>query len=76
MIVSVAGICGVRVLWINTMFVWFRHPLTIFFAYGASWTITFIVQAILYRRVQKQMGEKWKAEKNALPEGELAKSSV
>ena len=76
MIVSVAGICGVRVLWINTMFVWFRHPLTIFFAYGASWTITFIVQAILYRRVQKQMGEKWEAEKNALPEGELAKASV
>ena len=76
MIVSVAGICGVRILWINTMFVWFRHPLTIFFAYGASWTITFIAQAILYRRVQKQMGEKWEAEKNALPEGELAEASV
>ena len=76
MIVSVAGICGVRILWINTMFVWFRHPLTIFFAYGASWTITFIAQAIIYRRVQKQLGEKWEEEKNATPEGELAEASV
>ena len=63
MIVSVAGICGVRVLWINTVFVWIRHPLTIFFAYGASWTITFIVQAILYRRLQKKLGAEWEASK-------------
>ena len=76
MIVSVVGICGVRVLWINTMFVWIRDPLTIFFAYGASWTITFIAQAIIYRRVQKQIGEKWEAEKNALPEAELKEASV
>ena len=76
MIVSVVGICGVRVLWINTVFVWIRHPLTIFFAYGASWTITFIVQAILYRRVQRKMGEQWKAERNALPAAELAEASV
>ena len=63
MIVSVAGICGVRVLWINTVFVWIRHPLTIFFAYGASWTVTFIVQAILYRRLQKQLGAEWEMQK-------------
>lgn len=63
MIVSVAGICGVRVLWINTVFVWIRHPLTIFFAYGASWTITFIVQAILYRHLQKKLGAEWEASK-------------
>ena len=76
MIVSVVGICGVRVLWINTVFVWIRHPLTIFFAYGASWTITFIVQAILYRRVQKKMGEEWEAEKNAVTMQEIAEVNV
>ena len=76
MIVSVAGICGVRILWINTMFVWFRHPLTIFFAYGASWTITFIAQAIIYRRVQKKMGEEWEAEKNAVTMQEIAEVNV
>lgn len=76
MIVSVVGICGVRVLWINTVFVWIRHPLTIFFAYGASWTITFIVQAILYRRLQKKVGVEWEREKNALNTTELASASV
>jgi Na+-driven multidrug efflux pump len=76
MIVSVAGICGVRILWINTMFVWFRHPLTIFFAYGASWTITFIAQAIIYRRVQKKMGKEWEAEKNAVTMQEIAEVNV
>ena len=76
MIVSVVGICGVRVLWINTMFVWIRHPLTIFFAYGASWTITFIAQAIIYRRVQKQIGERWEAEKKELPTAEPAEATV
>ena len=76
MIVSVVGICGVRVLWINTVFVWIRHPLTIFFAYGASWTITFIVQAILYRRLQKKIGEAWEREKIALAAAELAEATT
>jgi len=76
MIVSVVGICGVRVLWINTVFVWIRHPLTIFFAYGASWTITFIVQAIIYRRVQKKVGEQWEREKNAPDVAELAEANT
>ncbi len=76
MIVSVAGICGVRVLWINTVFVWIRHPLTIFFAYGASWTITFVAQAILYRRLQKKIGDAWEAEKNTLAAAELAEANA
>ena len=76
MIVSVAGICGVRVLWINTVFVWIRHPLTIFFAYGASWTITFIVQAILYRRLQKKIGAEWEAEGETLSAAELAEATT
>ena len=66
MIVSVAGICGVRVLWIYTIFVWIRHPLTIFFAYGASWTITFIVQFILFKASLKKMSLQWNREKNIL----------
>lgn len=65
MIVSVVGICGVRVLWIYTVFVWIRDPLTIFFAYGASWSVTFVVQFILYRRLQRKMGEKWARETRA-----------
>ena len=71
MIVSVGGICGVRVLWINTVFVWIRHPLTIFFAYAASWSITAIVQFILYLRLQKKLGRQWETEKQ---KNEMAKA--
>ena len=73
MIVSVIGICGVRVLWINTVFVWIRHPLTIFFAYGASWTLTFIVQAILYHYLQKKLGTEWDEAKRAVVKTDLAR---
>ncbi len=76
MIVSVAGICGVRVLWINTVFVWIRHPLTIFFAYGASWTITFVIQAILFHRLQKKIGAEWECEKHALSSENLATTNA
>ena len=69
-------LCAVRILWINTVFVWIRHPLTIFFAYGASWTITFIVQAILYRRLQKKIGAQWEAEKLAPKPAELAEANT
>jgi hypothetical protein len=50
--------------------------LTIFFAYGASWTITFIVQAILYRRLQKKIGADWEAEKETLSAAELAEATT
>ncbi len=63
MIVSVAGICGVRILWIYTVFVWIRHPLTIFFAYGVSWLVTFIAQFVLYQSIRKKMRLQWDAEK-------------
>ncbi len=63
MIVSVAGICGVRILWINTVFVWIHHPLTIFFAYPVSWTITFVVQFILFQKIQRKMGREWEKSK-------------
>ena len=74
MIVSIAGICGVRVLWIYTVFVWIRHPLTIFFAYGASWTITFIAQFVLFKTLQKKKSLQWENEKssrNAMQPAEL-----
>ena len=63
MIVSVLGICGVRILWIYTVFVWIRHPLTIFFAYGASWLITYVAQFILYQIVRRKMVKQWEEEK-------------
>ena len=62
MIVSILGICGVRVLWIYTVFVWIRHPLTIFFAYAVSWVITYVAQWILYRCLLKKTEKQWNKE--------------
>ena len=76
MIVSVAGICGVRILWIYTMFVWIRHPLTIFFAYAASWSITYVAQFILYQRLQKKMGREWELEAEQSRAAELTESAI
>lgn len=71
MLISVGGICGVRILWINTVFVWIRHPLTIFFAYAASWGITFIAQFILYQITRRKIEKGWQKEEG-LEKGEAA----
>ncbi len=62
MIVSVAGICGVRILWIYTVFAVFRHPIVIFAAYGVSWLVTCVAQVILYGHTIKKTSREWAAE--------------
>ena len=59
MTVSVVGICGVRILWIYTVFVWIRHPLTIFFAYAVSWGVTLIAQIFLYFKTRRKVAASW-----------------
>ncbi len=60
MIVSVAGVCGLRILWIFTVF---RMPAYhdlhwLLVSYPISWTVTFLVQTLLLmfaiRKLQKQ----------------------
>lgn len=62
MIVSIAGICGVRLLWIYTVFAAFRNPLVIFAAYGVSWFITAVVQFILYQYTRRSIAKAWSGE--------------
>lgn len=57
MIISVMGICGIRLLWIYTIFQIpaFHNPHTLFVSYSISWIITFIFQLsaflVLYKRL-------------------------
>ena len=62
MIVSIAGICGVRIMWIYTVFAFFREPIVIFAAYGVSWLVTCVAQGILYGRTVKRAAREWTAE--------------
>ena len=50
MIISVLGVCGVRIGWIYTIFQIpeFHTPETIYLSYTVSWGITFITQTIVY----------------------------
>lgn len=56
MIISVLGVCGIRIGWISTIFQipQFHTPQCLYFSYTVSWSITFVIQLIaffiVYRR--------------------------
>lgn len=56
MIISILGVCGVRITWILTVFQIerFHTPQCLYFSYTVSWSLTFIIQMIafifVYRR--------------------------
>ena len=60
MIVSLIGACGLRLVWLSTVFQIprFHTPRTVYLSYPASWLVTFCVHVIcfviFYRRVLKQ----------------------
>ena len=60
MVISVLGICGVRIGWVYTIFQIeaFHTPQCLYLSYPVSWAVTFVVQfvafQILYRRHVKK----------------------
>ena len=57
-VVSVLGFCGVRVIWILTVFEKY-HSLTVLYAsYPISWIISFIALFAVYLYVRKQIFSK------------------
>ena len=60
MILSVLGVCGIRIGWICTIFQVsrFHTPLWLYISYPISWTVTFLAQfaafIIVYRRHTRQ----------------------
>lgn len=61
MIVSLIGACGLRVLWVMTIFQWQRSLFTLYISYPISWGITCMAHVICYlivsKRVKKALGE-------------------
>ena len=60
MIVSLLGACGLRVLWIFTVFQWNHSLFTLYISYPISWGITFSVHVICYlivgKKIKKALG--------------------
>lgn len=54
-IISMIGICGVRILWVNTIFAGHRTLDYLMFAYPLSWAITTIPLAIVYVMTTKKL---------------------
>lgn len=55
MVVSLIGACGLRVLWVMTVFQWERTLLCLYISYPVSWAITFLAHAVCYAVVRKRM---------------------
>ena len=48
MIVTMVGVCGLRVIWVYTVFRKFRSLFTLYFSYPVSWFITGVVLIAMY----------------------------
>lgn len=60
MIISVLGICGIRVLWVGTVFQIpaFHTPQSLYLSYPISWFVTLVVQTVFFLRIRNQYIQK------------------
>ncbi len=54
MLVTVGGVCGLRILWIATIFANYRDWIVLHLAWPISWIIAFAVLAICYLVIQRR----------------------
>lgn len=61
MIVSLLGICGIRILWIWTVFPLesFHNPYMIYITYPLTWVITTTTHFISFVIIRRKLAEKW-----------------
>jgi len=48
MVVSLLGACGLRVLWIFTVFALYRTPQVLYISYPVTWIVTFLVHFVCF----------------------------
>lgn len=60
MIVSVVGVCGLRLLWIATIFQIEKYHViqTVYLSYPISWTITFAVHLLCYIILKRRLSKR------------------
>lgn len=65
MLVSLIGVCALRIIWIATVFkIPEYHTIeTIYYTYPISWAITLCAHLICYVFVRRRVGKKWEEEK-------------
>lgn len=55
MLISLCGICALRVLWVQIVFNHFKTIEVLYYSYPISWTLTFTAQLILYLIVSRKL---------------------
>lgn len=57
MVISVLGVCGIRIGWIYTIFQvpQFHTPLCLYISYPVSWTVTFLFQMLAFFTVYRKL---------------------
>lgn len=56
MIISILGVCGIRIVWIYTIFQipQYHAPKSLYMSYIVSWLVTFAAQMLAYRIIYKR----------------------
>ena len=56
MLISVLGVCGIRVAWVYTIFQvpQYHTPQSLYISYPVSWTVTFIIQLLCFIIIYKK----------------------
>jgi len=55
MVISVVGVCGIRIGWILTVFAVYHTPQMLLVSYPISWIVTFAVQLFVFLKVFKRV---------------------
>ena len=56
MLISILGVCGIRIGWIYTVFQIpaYHTPQCLYYSYGISWAVTFLVELLAFYIVYKR----------------------
>ena len=65
MITSIIGVCGVRILWIYTVFAMDKIPIKLYSSYIVSWAFTIVAHLLCYVLLKKKLNKKAKTMQNS-----------
>ena len=70
MVISILGVCGIRILWIYTIFQIpaYHTPECLYLSYTISWIATFLSQLIAYVYIFRQNRRRWDSLEEATAE--------
>ncbi|MBQ4109274.1 MAG: MATE family efflux transporter [Clostridia bacterium] len=55
MIISILGVCGIRIVWLYTIFVWDPSLTTLYTSYPVSWFVTAAIDLICFVMIKKKL---------------------